>query len=78
MGQKITENSQITLLNTHTHTHNIWGQIWHDSTQISRAVKITETESSEGLKESCCLMGTELQFCKMKKRGCVPQQCEYS
>lgn len=65
----MTENSQITLLNTQT--HNIRGQIWHDSThiEISRVIKITETESSEGPKESCCLMGTELQFCKIKKRG---------
>lgn len=71
----MTENSQITLLNTQT--HNIRGQIWHDSTHIEifrvveiKKKKITETESSEGPKESCCLMSTELQFCKMKKRMC--------
>ena len=36
----MTENSQITLLNTQT--HNIRGQIWHDSTHIEifRVVEI--------------------------------------
>ena len=52
--------------------------------EVSRVVKLTETESTTVLQgteeiEISCLVGTEVQFCKMKIFWrLVPQVCEYT